>query len=76
MTLFAALRIEKLRTVAVYEPPISVNGSSPTSWFPPYLDEIENDNSAAALVTALKGMRLAPAFFRWLPRFVLIPLLK
>lgn len=76
VTLFAALRLKSIRMAAVYEPPLSIDGSSPVQWFPRYLEEVRQDKPTEALVTALAGMKLAPAFFRWLPRFALIPLLK
>jgi pimeloyl-ACP methyl ester carboxylesterase len=76
VTLFAALDIKGIRMVAVYEPPLSIDGSSPVQWFPRYLDEVRQDKLVDALVTSMTGMKLAPPLFRWLPRFALIPLLE
>jgi pimeloyl-ACP methyl ester carboxylesterase len=76
VTLFAALDIKSIRMVAVYEPPLSIDGSSPVQWFPRYLDEVRQDKPVDALVTSMTGMKVAPPLFRWLPRFALIPLLK
>lgn len=69
------MRVKTIRMVAVYEPSFSIDGSAPVRWYPRYLDEIRQGKTSDALVTALKGMGFAPALFRWLPRFVLIPLL-
>jgi pimeloyl-ACP methyl ester carboxylesterase len=76
VTLFVAHACKSIRKVAVYDPPFSTNGSVPVQWFPRCLHEIQKGKTADALVTALKGMKVAPPLFRWLPRFGLIPLMK
>jgi pimeloyl-ACP methyl ester carboxylesterase len=76
VALFAALAFKSIRKLAVYEPPLSINGSAPAQWFPRCCLEIDQGDYTRALVTALTGMKLAPPLFLWLPRFVLIPLLK
>jgi pimeloyl-ACP methyl ester carboxylesterase len=63
--------IEKL---ALYEPPLSVNGSVPVAWAARYRREIAAGRTAAALATVLKGLRVDPAF-NLVPRFALVPLL-
>ncbi|MFK4089434.1 alpha/beta fold hydrolase [Kribbella sp. NPDC020789] len=64
--------IEKL---ALYEPPLSINGSVPVSWAARYRREIAAGRTAAALATVLKGLRVEPAF-NLVPRFALVPLLS
>ena len=61
--------IEKL---ALYEPPLSINGSVPVDWVPRYRRELADGRIAAALVSVLKGLE-ADRVFRTLPRFVLVP---
>ena len=63
--------IEKL---ALYEPPLSVNGSVPVAWAARYRREIVAGRTAAALATVLKGLQVEPAF-NVVPRFALVPLL-
>jgi pimeloyl-ACP methyl ester carboxylesterase len=63
-----------LRKVALYEPPLSVNGSSPTHWVPRYEAEVAAGNLTAALVTVLKGVDIVPGLTK-LPRFVLMPMM-
>ncbi|MEV4263728.1 alpha/beta hydrolase [Kribbella sp. NPDC049584] len=61
--------IEKL---ALYEPPLSIDGSVPVDWVPRYRRELADGRIAAALVSVLKGLE-ADRVFRTLPRFVLVP---
>jgi pimeloyl-ACP methyl ester carboxylesterase len=74
VSLRTALATPALEKVALYEPPLSVNGSVPTDWVPRLDREIAAGRLASALVTALKGIGTEPVFGR-LPRFVLVPLL-
>ena len=61
--------IEKL---ALYEPPLSVNGSVPVEWLPRYRRELADGRIAAALVTVLKGLDV-DRVFSTVPRFALVP---
>jgi len=63
-----------LERVALYEPPLSINGSVPTAWVPRFDREVAAGRHAAALITALKGTRTEPVFAR-LPRFMLAPIM-
>ncbi|MBG6135924.1 alpha/beta fold hydrolase [Longispora fulva] len=74
VALRTALATPALDRVALYEPPLSVNGSVPTDWIPRYDHEITTGRHASALVTALKGMGVEPVL-GLLPRWVLVPLL-
>jgi pimeloyl-ACP methyl ester carboxylesterase len=75
VALRTALATPELDRVAMYEPPLSVNGSVPLDWTPRYDRELAAGRAASALVTALKGMRVEPVLDRF-PRFVLVPLMS
>jgi len=72
IVLRAALIIPGVERVALYEPPLSVRGSTPVGWVPRFHREITAGKNSAAAVTALKGARLDPALTR-LPRWLLTP---
>ena len=72
IALQAALTLPAVRKVAVYEPPLSVQGSVPVSWVSRYEREVARGERAAALLTALKGLRVSrPTTV--LPRWLLLP---
>jgi len=75
VALQSALILPAIRRLALYEPPLSVNHSSPTSWVSRFDDEIAEGKLAAAMVTAMKGLQVS-SLFSALPRFVLAPLMK
>ncbi|MEV0605556.1 alpha/beta hydrolase [Polymorphospora rubra] len=60
--------------IALYEPPLPVNGSAPAAWLPRYERELARGASARALVTVMKGTRDS-RIVDVLPRAVLVPLL-
>lgn len=72
IALRTALVTPAVERVALYEPPLSVRGSSPSAWVPRFHREIAAGKNAAAAVTALKGARLDPVLTR-LPRWLLTP---
>jgi len=74
VSLRTALFTPALERVALYEPPLSINGSVPTDWVPRFDREIADGRYAAAVTTALKGTGTEPMFAR-LPRFVLAPVM-
>ncbi|MDX2970790.1 alpha/beta fold hydrolase [Kribbella solani] len=75
IALRTALRTPAVERIALYEPPLSVDGSVPVGWAPRYHREIAAGRTVSALVTALKGLRVDPVFAK-VPRFALVPLLK
>jgi pimeloyl-ACP methyl ester carboxylesterase len=75
VALRAALVTPPLERIALYEPPLSIDGSVPTGWTARYDREIARGKPASALVTAMQGMGVLPVF-RKLPRFILVPLLS
>jgi pimeloyl-ACP methyl ester carboxylesterase len=74
VVLRTALVTPALDRAALYEPPLSVDGSVPTDWGARFDREIAAGKPAAALVTALKGTSVEPVLGR-LPRSVLVPLM-
>jgi pimeloyl-ACP methyl ester carboxylesterase len=75
ISLQAALVIPAIRKVALYEPPLSINHSTPTGWVKRFDGEIAQGKFAAALVTVLRGLRASPVFLR-MPQFLLTPFVK
>lgn len=75
IALQAALTLPAIRKVAVYEPPLSQNGSISTAWLPRFNDEIAKGKNTDALITAIGGLNLSPAF-RFIPRWLMVPLLR
>ncbi|MFD2473274.1 alpha/beta fold hydrolase [Amycolatopsis silviterrae] len=74
VTLRSALSTPGINAIALYEPPLSVNGSVPLDWVPRFEREIASSKISSALATALKGLRIEPAFAR-IPRLALVPLM-
>jgi pimeloyl-ACP methyl ester carboxylesterase len=72
VALRSALETPALERVALYEPPLSLNGSVNAAWLPRFDREIAAGHPAAAVVTVLKGLGVDPVFTR-LPRAVLVP---
>lgn len=68
--LHAALLVPEITRAALYEPPVSVNGSTPLGWVPRYEREIAAGQLASAAVTAAQGTQMTPPILRILPRFV------
>jgi len=75
VVLRAARATPALERIALYEPPLSIQGSAPTAWMAPYERDLARGRVASAVVTAMKGMRVVPLFDA-LPRFMLVPLLS
>ncbi|MFI6818957.1 alpha/beta fold hydrolase [Nonomuraea sp. NPDC050328] len=69
----AALELPTVRKVAIYEPPLSINGSLATDWLPRFDREIEAGNLAEALVIATKATQM---FGHALPGWLLKPLVR
>ncbi|MGH2496457.1 MAG: alpha/beta fold hydrolase [Ktedonobacteraceae bacterium] len=70
----AALTSPAIHKAAIYEPPLSINGSVATAFLTRYNREIAQGRVAAALVTGMKGAQMGPAIFNAMPRFLLEPL--
>ncbi|WP_284740835.1 alpha/beta fold hydrolase [Amycolatopsis sp. RTGN1] len=75
VVLRTALDTPALDRIALYEPPLSIDGSVPTGWLPRFDREIAAGRSAAALVTGMRGLATEPSLFSRIPRVALVPLL-
>jgi pimeloyl-ACP methyl ester carboxylesterase len=60
--------------IALYEPPLPVNGSEPAGWLPRYDREVARGDLAAAMVTVAKGTKDS-RLVGLIPRAVLVPLM-
>jgi len=69
IALESALQLPVIRKLALYEPPLSINGSNPAAWLPRYDSEIAAGNLPAAMVSVSKGVPVSPVFSR-LPRLI------
>ena len=74
ISLRTALVTPQIERLALFEPPLAVEGSAPLGWVPRYERELDAGKRAAALVTAMKGNGTEPVFTR-LPRFALTPVI-
>ena len=72
----AALALPAIKKLAVYEPALIVNNSISTAFLPRYEKEIAEGKIAEALVTAMKGARLGPPVFHFIPRWLITSLTK
>jgi pimeloyl-ACP methyl ester carboxylesterase len=75
VTLQSACRIASIEKVAIYEPPFSIYGSTPTSWLARFDREVAKGDLAAAMVTAIKATGDF-SLMALIPRFILVPLLR
>ena len=75
IALESALQLPVIRKLALYEPPLSINGSNPAAWLPRYDLEIAAGNLPAAMVSVSKGVPVSPVFSR-LPRWIGTLLMK
>jgi pimeloyl-ACP methyl ester carboxylesterase len=76
VSLHAARALPSIQKLAIFEPPFVLNGSPSTAFVVRYDREIAERNVAAALVTAMKGAEMGPAFFRAMPHWLMVPLTK
>ncbi len=71
IALRAALELPAIRKAAIFEPPLSINGSVDMRWLPELDRELAQGKLDAALVTGMLGAQMGPAFMRKLPRGLL-----
>jgi len=75
ISLQAALLLPSIRKAALYEPPLSTDSYLQTKITPfmrRYDREIAEGDLAAAFVTVMKGLEIAPGFLGLVPRFLLV----
>lgn len=71
IALRAALELPAIRKAAIFEPPLSINGSVDMRWLPELDRELAQGKLDAALVTGMLGAQMGPTFMRKLPRGLL-----
>ncbi|MBV9721013.1 MAG: alpha/beta hydrolase [Mycobacterium sp.] len=75
IALHAALQYPGVQKVALYEPPLTIDGADPASWVPEFERALAAGKRASAMAEILKGTA-GREYMTRLPRFVLIPLLR
>ncbi|MGH2401661.1 MAG: alpha/beta fold hydrolase [Candidatus Limnocylindria bacterium] len=70
IALHASSVVPRLRRIAVYEPPHAADRSRAAALLARYDREIAEGRIPAALVTAMRGAEMGPAFFRSMPRWL------
>ncbi len=71
IALQAALTLPAIHKAAIFEPGLSVNGSTPLDWVTRYDKEMAQGKVAAALITGMKGPKMGPPIFNVIPRWLL-----
>ena len=74
IALHAAWQLTGIDRLALYEPPLIVDGAHPDAWVARYERELDRGDLGAALVSVLKGTGDAGSVMTYVPRFVLRPL--
>jgi pimeloyl-ACP methyl ester carboxylesterase len=75
IALQATLALPSLRKVALYEPPLAIDGApSPMAWAAHYEEDLARGDLAAAMVTCMKGTGDVSRLK--MPRFILVPLMR
>ena len=72
IVLKAALILPVIHRIAIYEPALSVNGSTPLKWIGRYEKEMAKGKLAAALITGMLGPQMGPPITQYIPRFLLV----
>ncbi len=75
IALYAALQYPGIEKVALYEPPLTIDGADPASWVPKFEGALAAGNCASAMAEILKGTA-GREYVTRLPRLVLVPLLR
>jgi pimeloyl-ACP methyl ester carboxylesterase len=71
IALEAARTLPALRKVAVYEPALVADAAGQIEWLTRFDQEIAQGNVAAAMITSMYGLELAPPIFKAMPRRLL-----
>lgn len=71
IALEAALTLTTIKRVAIFEPPLSINGIPPTAFLAQYDQEMARGDVTAALVTGMIGAQMGPPIFAKMPRWLL-----
>jgi pimeloyl-ACP methyl ester carboxylesterase len=76
ISLKAALTLDMLQKVAVYEPPLFAESATPRAFMERYTREMARGDIAAALTTVMKAAPLISDGFSAMPRWLLTPMTK
>lgn len=68
IVLRSALVLPAIHKIAIYEPGLSVNGSTPLGWVKRYDKEMSQGKVAAALITGMLGAKMGPQITNYIPR--------
>jgi pimeloyl-ACP methyl ester carboxylesterase len=71
ISLQAAITLPTIHKLAIFEPPLFINGSAPTALIARYEKEISEGKVAAALLTGMKAGQFGPPIFNALPRWLM-----
>jgi pimeloyl-ACP methyl ester carboxylesterase len=74
VVLEAARRLPAIRKAAVYEPALVTDGTRHTDWLTRFDQEMARGDVAAAMITSMYGLELAPPVFKIMPRRLLAKL--
>ncbi len=74
VVLEAARTLPGLRKIAVYEPALAMDATRNTAWLTRFDREMASGKVAAAMITSMYGLELAPPFFKVMPRRLLASL--
>lgn len=75
IALYTAIQYPDVEQVALFEPPLTIDGADPASWVPNYQRALDAGHRAQALTEILKGTA-GREYTTRLPRFVLVSLLR
>jgi pimeloyl-ACP methyl ester carboxylesterase len=70
ISLHAALSLPCIQKAAIYEPPLFVDGL-PKPLLTRYEQEMNEGKQSAALLTAMQATQMGPAFFKFIPHWLL-----
>lgn len=71
ISLQAAITQPAIRKLAIFEPPLFMNGAAPTALIARYEEEMSQGKVAAALITGMKAGQFGPPIFNAIPRWLL-----
>ena len=74
VVLEAAQTLPGIRMIAVYEPALAMDATRNTAWLERFDRELADGKLAAAMITSMYGLELAPPFFKVMPRRLLASL--
>jgi len=75
VALRTAVSVASIQRVALYEPPLAVEGASPADWVARYERELGRGDLAAAMLSVIQGTADSSPL-GWLPRWLTMPLMS